>query len=95
MYGLLGEQVVDVGERTPAAVGEAGRHRDAAERRREGTRRRKAETEDGDRNSGEKIGGTEQTGLRNLLALLSAAIGQRPRNYSSCCCSFPFVSFPH
>ena len=28
--------------------------------------------------------------------LLSAAIGQRPRNYSSCCCcsySFPFASF--
>ena len=28
--------------------------------------------------------------------ILSAAIGQRPRNYSSCCCccSFPFVSIP-
>ena len=25
--------------------------------------------------------------------LESVAIGQRPRNYSSCCC-FPFVSFP-
>ena len=28
------------------------------------------------------------------MALLSAAIGQRPRNYPSCC-SFPFLSFPH
>ena len=28
------------------------------------------------------------------LDFLSAALGQRPRNYSSCCCSFQFVSFP-
>ena len=33
------------------------------------------------------------------LCFLSAAIGQRPRNYLSCCCCSccpsPFVSFPH
>ena len=29
-----------------------------------------------------------------ILTFLPAAISQRLRNYSSGCCSFPFVSFP-
>ena len=32
--------------------------------------------------------------VASLLSFLSAAIGQRPRNYSRCCCSFQIASFP-